>query len=140
MGVAALPRRSGKGGHNSWRRSCAQCAKLDLGAAWVVSDTRETKQPYHHQPRAWHSFTGRPSYGNDRGESVSAGGVAMHIYMQPTNQKYARSLRGDKEIAPFMQFVPASHICCVVMDGTNKFVWSSHKDGRIRSWSSQRWW
>ncbi|KAL0905233.1 hypothetical protein M5K25_027423 [Dendrobium thyrsiflorum] len=42
--------------------------------------------------------------------------------------------RGDEDSAPFYESDCTSPVLCLVADEASGFVWSGHKDGRIRSW------
>ncbi|KAI0510480.1 hypothetical protein KFK09_011082 [Dendrobium nobile] len=42
--------------------------------------------------------------------------------------------RGDEASAPFYESCRTSPVICLVADAASGFVWSGHKDGRIRSW------
>lgn len=42
--------------------------------------------------------------------------------------------RGDEASAPFYESGRTSPVVCLVADAASGFVWSGHKDGRIRSW------
>ncbi|KAL8030521.1 hypothetical protein ABFX02_14G291300 [Erythranthe guttata] len=45
-----------------------------------------------------------------------------------------RAPRGDEDAAPFYESTSASPTICLIVDEGSKFVWSGHKDGKIRSW------
>ncbi|KAI3922853.1 hypothetical protein MKW98_006984 [Papaver atlanticum] len=49
-----------------------------------------------------------------------------------------RERRGDEETSPFYESVQTSPTMCLVFDAGNKFIWSGHKDGRIRAWKIQQ--
>ncbi|PKA60915.1 Type I inositol 1,4,5-trisphosphate 5-phosphatase 12 [Apostasia shenzhenica] len=42
--------------------------------------------------------------------------------------------RGDEESAPFFESGCTSPVVCLVADEASGFVWSGHKDGKVRSW------
>ncbi|XP_020571774.1 type II inositol polyphosphate 5-phosphatase 15-like [Phalaenopsis equestris] len=42
--------------------------------------------------------------------------------------------KGDEASAPFYESGRTSPVVCLVADAASGFVWSGHKDGRIRSW------
>lgn len=42
--------------------------------------------------------------------------------------------RGDEDSAPFHESEFTSPVLCLVADDASGFVWSGHKDGKIRSW------
>ncbi|KAK8946590.1 Type I inositol 1,4,5-trisphosphate 5-phosphatase 12 [Platanthera zijinensis] len=42
--------------------------------------------------------------------------------------------RGDEGSAPFFESERTSPVVCLVADEASSFIWSGHKDGRIRSW------
>jgi hypothetical protein len=42
--------------------------------------------------------------------------------------------RGDEETAPFYETGRTSPVICLAVDQASGFVWSGHKDGKIRSW------
>ncbi|XP_020583043.1 type II inositol polyphosphate 5-phosphatase 15-like isoform X2 [Phalaenopsis equestris] len=42
--------------------------------------------------------------------------------------------RGDEDSAPFYESDCTSPVLCLVADEASGFVWSGHKDGKIRSW------
>ncbi|KAK7391861.1 hypothetical protein VNO78_20284 [Psophocarpus tetragonolobus] len=42
--------------------------------------------------------------------------------------------RGDEESAPFRESVWTPPALCLVADEGNRFVWSGHRDGKIRCW------
>ncbi|OVA12118.1 Inositol polyphosphate-related phosphatase [Macleaya cordata] len=45
-----------------------------------------------------------------------------------------RERRGDEEASPFYESIETSPTLCLVVDAGNRFIWSGHKDGKIRSW------
>ncbi|KAL1221175.1 Type II inositol polyphosphate 5-phosphatase 14 [Cardamine amara subsp. amara] len=46
--------------------------------------------------------------------------------------------RGDEDAAPFHESVTTSPALCLMIDHGNKLVWSSHKDGKIRAWTTDQ--
>jgi hypothetical protein len=42
--------------------------------------------------------------------------------------------RGDEETAPFYETGHTSPVICLAADQASGFVWSGHKDGKVRSW------
>lgn len=45
-----------------------------------------------------------------------------------------RAKRGDEDASPFYESVNTSPTLCLLVDQGSRFVWSGHKDGRVRSW------
>lgn len=42
--------------------------------------------------------------------------------------------KGDEDTAPFYETSRTSPVICLAVDHASGFVWSGHKDGKIRSW------
>ncbi|KAK9106372.1 hypothetical protein Syun_022383 [Stephania yunnanensis] len=49
-----------------------------------------------------------------------------------------RMRRGDEDAAPFTESAPTSPTLCLIVDAGNRFIWTGHKDGKIRSWKMDR--
>ncbi|KAK9115611.1 hypothetical protein Sjap_014558 [Stephania japonica] len=49
-----------------------------------------------------------------------------------------RMRRGDEDAVPFAESAPTSPTLCLIVDAGNRFIWTGHKDGKVRSWKMDR--
>ncbi|WCJ21821.1 Type I inositol polyphosphate 5-phosphatase 12 [Euphorbia peplus] len=53
---------------------------------------------------------------------------------EPGNGLGGRVRRGDEDAAPFYESVITSPTMCLLIDNGTRFVWTGHKDGKIKCW------